>query len=45
VEILDKQINLNGEALGALLFGYTLGQESMNTSLSSKTEDELAKKM
>lgn len=45
VEVLDKQINLNGEALGALLFGYVLGQQTMNTEISPKKEEELAKKM
>jgi len=45
VEILDKQLNLNGEALGALLFGYVLGQESMHTSMSPEKEAELGKKL
>jgi len=45
VELLDKQLNLNGQALGALLFGYVLGQESMHTSMSVEKEAELAKKL
>ncbi|MCX6823849.1 MAG: hypothetical protein NT085_01880 [candidate division SR1 bacterium] len=45
MEILDKQINLNGDAFGALLFGYVLGQQSMNTTMSPQKEDELAKKL
>ena len=45
IEILDKQLNLNGDAFWALLFGYVLGQQSMNTSMSSEKEDELAQKI
>jgi hypothetical protein len=42
IEVLDKKINLNGEAFWALLFGYVLGQQSMNVSLSPEKEKELA---
>lgn len=45
MEILDKQLNLNGDAFGALLFGYVLGQQSMNTSMSPAKEEELAGKL
>ncbi len=45
LEILDKKINLNGDAFWALLFGYVLGQQSMNTSMSSEREKELAEKI
>ncbi len=44
VEILDKQIHLNGEAIWALLFGYVLGKESLNTKLSPQQEKKLAEK-
>ncbi|MEI6672771.1 MAG: hypothetical protein WCL02_05605 [bacterium] len=44
MEILDKKINLNGDAFGALLFGYVLGQQSMNMAISPEKEKELAKK-
>ncbi|MEI6774443.1 MAG: hypothetical protein WCL18_06765 [bacterium] len=45
MEILDKQLNLNGDAFGALLFGYVLGQQSINTSMSPEKEKELAEKI
>ena len=45
MEILDKKINLNGDAFGALLFGYVLGQQSMNTEMSPERERELAEKI
>jgi hypothetical protein len=45
VEILDKKINLNGDAFGALLFGYVLGQQSMNTTMSPEKEKALAAKI
>ena len=45
IEVLDKKINLNGEAFWALLFGYVLGQQSKNTTMSSAKEKELAEKM
>ncbi len=44
IQILDKQLNLNGEALGALLFGYALGQESMTISMSPEREKMLGAK-
>jgi hypothetical protein len=43
--VVDKKINLNGDALGALLFGYVLGEQSMNTSLSPEKEKALAEKL
>ena len=45
MEILERKINLNGDAFGALLFGYVLGQQSMNTSMSPEKEKELAEKL
>lgn len=45
MEVLDRKLNINGEAFWALLFSYVLGQESMNTEMSSQKEDELAKKL
>jgi len=45
MEILDRKINLNGQALGALLFGYVLGQQSMMTSMSSEQEKALGEKL
>lgn len=45
IKILDKQLNLNGEALGALLFGYTLSQHSMLQTLSPAQERKLADKI
>lgn len=45
IQILDKQLNLNGDAFWALLFGYVLGQQSMNTALSPQKEKELADKL
>ena len=45
MEILDKKINLNGEAFWALLFGYVLGQQVMSDSISPEKEKEFAKKM
>lgn len=45
IEVLDKKINLNGDAFGALLFGYILGQQSMNTTMSPQKEKELAEKL
>jgi len=45
VEIIDKKLNLNGEAFGALLFGYVLGQQSKNTHMSTKNEEALAQKI
>ena len=44
VEILDKKINLNGDWFGALLFGYVIEQQKMNTKMSSKQEHALAEK-
>lgn len=44
IDIIEKNINLNGEALGALLFGYVLGKESMARSLPPEKEKELAEK-
>lgn len=45
MEILDRQINLNGDAFWALMFGYVLGQQSLNTTLSPEKEKELAQKL
>lgn len=45
MEILDRQINLNGDAFGALLFGYVLGKQSLNTTMSAEKEKELAEKI
>jgi len=45
IEVVDKKINLNGDAFGALLFGYVLGEQSMNTSLSPEKEKALAEKL
>ncbi len=45
VEILDKKINLNGEAFWALLFGYVLGQQDMAQKLSPGQEQALADKL
>lgn len=45
VNILEKNLNLNGEAIGALLFGFVLGQESKRIQLSDEKKEELAKKM
>jgi len=45
MEILDKKLNLNGDAFGALLFGYVLGQQSMNTTISPEQEKALAEKL
>lgn len=44
VDILSKEINLNGDAIGGLLFGYTLGEYSKNNNISPKQEKELHKK-
>jgi len=44
IEILDRKLNLNGEALWALLFGYVLGQQSREISMSPEKEKELAEK-
>ncbi|MEI7919473.1 MAG: hypothetical protein WCH65_04685 [bacterium] len=44
IEVLDKKINLNGESIGALLFGYVLGQQSLQTTLSPQQEKKLAEK-
>lgn len=45
MEILDKTINLNGEAFWALLFGYVLGQQVMSDSISPEQEKAFAEKM
>lgn len=45
VEILDRKLNLNGDVFWALLFGYVLGQQSMNTTLSPEKEKELSEKL
>ncbi len=45
MELLDRKLNLTGDAFWALLFGYVLGQQSMNTSMSQEKERELAQKM
>jgi len=45
LEILKKEINLNGEAVWAMLFGFVLGQQSMNKKMSQQEEDELVKKL
>ena len=42
IDILDKKINLNGEAMWALLFGYVLGQQSMNMTITPQQEKKLA---
>jgi len=45
MEILDKKLHLNGEAFGALLFGYVLGQQVMDDRISPEKEKEFGKKM
>ncbi len=44
MEIIDKKININGDAFGALLFGYVLGEQSMNKTISPAQEQALSKK-
>jgi len=45
MEIVDKQLNLNGDAFWALLFGYVLGQQSRNQTMSPEKEKELWEKI
>lgn len=45
MEVLDRKINLNGDAFWALLFWYVLGQESMAQTMSPAKEKELGKKL
>lgn len=45
VRILDKKLNLNGDAFWALLFGYVLGQQSMAQTISPEKEKALAEKL
>lgn len=45
MEILDRQINLNGDTFWALIFGYVLGQQSLNTTMSPEREKALAQKL
>ncbi len=44
MEILDKKINLNGDALWALLFGYVLGKQGMEQVISPAKEKQLGDK-
>lgn len=44
IDILSKEINLNGEAISALLFSYPLGQYNINNNLSKEQEKKLAEK-
>jgi hypothetical protein len=41
VEVLDKKINLNGDAFGALLFGYVVSEQALADSLSPEKERAL----
>lgn len=45
VETINKTINLNGEALGAMIFGYVLGQQGMAQTISPEQEQLLADKL
>lgn len=45
VDILDRQINFNGEALWALLFSYIIGQQSKSMAMSAEKEKELWQKL
>ncbi|AHB41745.1 hypothetical protein P148_SR1C00001G0958 [candidate division SR1 bacterium RAAC1_SR1_1] len=44
IDIVSKEINLNGEAIGALLFSHTLGQYNVKNDLTKDQEKKLAQK-
>lgn len=45
IEILDKKLNINGDAFGALLLGYVLGQQDLADKISPEKEEALAEKL
>lgn len=44
IDILSKEINLNGEAISSLLFSYPLGQYNIKNNLTKDQEKKLAEK-
>jgi hypothetical protein len=45
IDIVEKKINLNGEALGSLFAGFVLGQQSFEKPLSPAEETKWKEKM